>query len=118
VAICLSAVILFSNVPPAVSGRAPAATPTNGAAFLYGDITGDGAVDGRDAFKVQRIVEGLDAATPDEIARGDVHPLAGTGGRLMGDGQLTRADAEKILRGEVGLPPWARRAETSAGRRP
>ncbi len=102
-AICLSAVILFSTVPPAVSGRAPAAAPTNGAVFLRGDITGDGVVDGRDALRIMRVVEGYETATPDELARGDVYPLPGTGGRLVGDGQLTRHDAEKLLRSSVGL---------------
>ncbi len=72
---------------------------------ISGDITQDGVVDGRDALKIMRVVDGFETATESEILRGDVYPLPGLDGRRMGDGKLTREDAYKILQKEVGLIP-------------
>lgn len=72
---------------------------------LSGDITGDGAVNGRDALKVMRASMGLETVTDEEIAKGDVSPIPGLNGRRIGDGKLTREDAELILQQSVGLLP-------------
>ena len=68
-----------------------------------GDVTGDGVIDGKDALKILRMVEGLLAPTDTDLVLGDVFPLPGTDGRLFGDGQLTREDADRVLRMSVGL---------------
>jgi len=94
--------MLLSGALPAVAPVAPVVAQE---APMPGDITGDGVVDGRDALRIMRVVEGCETATPEEVARGDVYPLPGTAGRLIGDGRLTREDAEKILRSSVGLIP-------------
>lgn len=72
---------------------------------VSGDVTGDGIVDGRDALKIERIAQGLETATQSEIERGDVYPIPGLNGRRMGDGKLTREDAELILQQSVDLLP-------------
>ncbi len=77
------------------AGSALGATP--------GDLTGDQQVDLRDALKVLQIVEGRMAGTAADRAAGDVFPNPGIDGRAVGDGQLTREDAELLLRRAVGL---------------
>ncbi|MFH1744130.1 MAG: IPT/TIG domain-containing protein, partial [bacterium] len=72
---------------------------------LQGDVTGDGVIDGRDALKIMRGVEGLEALSGDETVFGDVHPFPGTEGRRTGDNAVTRDDAYRILRSAVGLVP-------------
>lgn len=72
---------------------------------LRGDITQDGEIDGRDALKILRIVEGIETAVDEDVFAGDVFPSPGTNGRSIGDGQLTREDAQQILRHTVGLIP-------------
>ncbi|MBI4334357.1 MAG: PD40 domain-containing protein [Chloroflexi bacterium] len=108
--VCLSmAVMMVLGLLPQgrslAENAAAGAAPLESSISVRGDLTGDGIIDGRDVLKVMRIVDGFRTATADDIARGDVHPLPGTGGRLMGDGQLTRDDASKILRTAVGLVP-------------
>ena len=73
---------------------------------LAGDITGDGVVDGRDALKIMRTIAGLETIREADIPKGDVYPVPGTEGRRIGDGRLTREDAEMILKQYVGsIPP-------------
>ena len=60
---------------------------------LKGDITSDGTIDGRDALKIMRSVEGLEPANAEEVTQGDVFPFPGIDGRIMGDGTLTEDDA-------------------------
>jgi parallel beta-helix repeat protein len=77
-------------------------------AELKGDVTGDGEVNGKDALKIMRIVEGYDERPGDDDpfwSAGDVYPLPGTNGRIIGDGEVDRNDAEKILQYVVGLIP-------------
>jgi len=105
VSVYLIVASLFTTLAPGAFAPMPAAAQGTDDDSIRGDITGDGVVDGRDALKIMRVVEGYETATPEEVARGDVYPLPGTAGRLMGDGQLTQEDAEKILRGAVGLIP-------------
>jgi hypothetical protein len=100
IAIYVAMTMLAGGTLPAMS---PVAAMPIQEEPVRGDITGDGVVDGRDALKIMRVVEGFETATPEEVGRGDVYPLPGTGGRLVGDGRLTREDAEKILRSAVGL---------------
>lgn len=50
-----------------------------------GDVTGDGAIDGRDALRVMRQVEGFSPLTPGEAETADISPAPGTEGRLAGD---------------------------------
>jgi hypothetical protein len=47
----------------------------------------------------------LETVTDTELAQGDVWPIPGLGGRRIGDGKLTREDAELILQQSVGLLP-------------
>lgn len=94
--------ILICSLPVATSHSTVLAT--NGGS-LRGDVTADGVVDGRDALKVMRFVEGLDSPTAQDIVLGDVYPVPGTEGRIVGDGRLTREDANEILRSAVGLIP-------------
>lgn len=68
-----------------------------------GDVNGDAILDGRDALRVMRVVQGLEVATDADLERGDVYPVPGTDGRLVGDGQLTVDDARRLLRVSVGL---------------
>lgn len=68
-----------------------------------GDVNGDAVIDGRDALRVMRVVQGLETATDTDRERGDVYPVPGTDGRLIGDGQLTVDDARRLLRVSVGL---------------
>ncbi len=70
---------------------------------LRGDINLDGIIDGRDALKLMRGIEGLETLSDEEISRGDVDPLPGIGGRLVGDGEINRDDVQKILEYSVGL---------------
>ncbi len=73
---------------------------------LKGDVTGDGRVNGKDVLKIMMIIEG-------EIARpsqddpfwdaADVYPIPGEGGRVVGDGKITKDDAYRILTYTVGL---------------
>ncbi|MBD3266086.1 hypothetical protein GF373_05400, partial [bacterium] len=73
--------------------------------FLRGDINGDGSIDTLDALLLLRDIEGIESLLNTEASRADVAPLPGTEGRSIGDGRLTREDAEKILRHSVGLIP-------------
>ena len=61
---------------------------------IRGDLTGDGAVNLKDAVLALKIAVGSLAPTPGQIAAGD---LAGA------DGRITIADASVILRLAVGL---------------
>ncbi|MFH1744129.1 MAG: IPT/TIG domain-containing protein, partial [bacterium] len=88
--------LLVLAIPPILTMPAVAqATP--------GDTNADGIIDGRDALRIMRAVEGLDPPDPTTAERGDVHPFPGTDGRAVGDGVLTRADAERVLQYSVGL---------------
>ncbi|MBD3266503.1 hypothetical protein GF373_07515 [bacterium] len=71
-----------------------------------GDLTQDGAIDGRDALKLLRSIQGLEALPDTLHDLGDVYPFRKESATL-GDGQLTQEDAEKILRYAVGLVPSA-----------
>jgi TolB protein len=72
---------------------------------LPGDTTNDGMVDGRDALKIMRYVEGLEILAPAEQTAADVHPAPGTDGRTIGDGVINEDDALRILYHAVGLIP-------------
>ena len=65
-----------------------------------GDVTGDGRVDGKDALKVARILEGLVEPTGEDLRLGDVYPVPGVE-RRIGDGRLTDEDVVRILRYSV-----------------
>ena len=73
------------------------------AQLMRGDTNADGVIDGRDALQIMRAVQGLESPDADTIQRADIHPFPGTNDREVGDGILTRADAEKILKYTVGL---------------
>jgi TolB protein len=73
-----------------------------------GDVTGDGRVDGKDALKIMMVIEGKIAQPSQDdpywkIA--DVYPIPGEGGRVVGDGKVTKDDAYRILAYAVGLIP-------------
>lgn len=70
-----------------------------------GDVTRDGILDGRDALKIMRAVEGFEPLTETIQGAGDVFPYPGTDGRTWGDGIVNRDDALRILRMQVGLVP-------------
>lgn len=72
---------------------------------IRGDLTQDGVIDGRDALQVMKIIQGIDPSTEQALQLGDVFPLPGLNGKFVGDGKLTKEDAEKILRSAVGLVP-------------
>ncbi len=91
---CFVALVFITAVTPIASAEER---------FVPGDADGDGYVVGRDALLIMRIVEGLESATDDILLRGDVYPVPGTDGRTVGDGALTKEDAERILQYTVGL---------------
>ncbi|MFH1738496.1 MAG: IPT/TIG domain-containing protein, partial [bacterium] len=73
--------------------------------ILKGDVTGDGFIDGRDALLILQHAETIVTLRSEQMDRGDVYPNPGTEGRRVGDGQLTRDDAQTILEETVGLIP-------------
>lgn len=91
-------ILLLLLLPPLASSQ------TNNT-FIQGDVTSDGVLDGRDALKLFRGIEGLIQLTDSEKLAGDVFPATGTGGRLTGDGNLTQEDIERLLECAVGLIP-------------
>jgi len=74
------------------------------AALPSGDVNGDGAVDVGDALRVLRIAVGLDAATAEDYAAGDVAPLVN--GVPAPDGVIDIRDAVVTLRKAVKLVTW------------
>jgi len=68
---------------------------------ILGDLNGDGLVDLRDALAALRISLGLDPATPEALAHGDVAPLVN--GVPQTDGKIDVGDVLLILRKVVGL---------------
>ncbi|MBI3945189.1 MAG: PD40 domain-containing protein [Armatimonadetes bacterium] len=72
---------------------------------IQGDVNGDGAVDGVDALLTFQHTRGKLTLSAEQRERADVHPLPGTGGRVVGDGQVTEEDAARLLRHLVGLIP-------------
>lgn len=92
-------ILLFATLGSLLLGVLPAVSYAQD----RGDVNGDATIDGRDALRVMRVVQGLETTTDTDIERGDVYPVPGTEGRLVGDGQLTVADARRLLRVSVGL---------------
>jgi hypothetical protein len=66
-----------------------------------GDLNGLAGVDITDALKALRIVAGLDAPTPSDVAHGDVAPLVS--GNRQPDGTMDVGDVVVILRKAAGL---------------
>ncbi len=70
-----------------------------------GKLNGNtGAVNATDALKALRFAAGIDTPTQDDLAHGDVAPLAN--GQRKPDGKIDIADVVAILRKAVGLPSW------------
>jgi hypothetical protein len=69
-----------------------------------GDLNGDNIVDVLDALKTLRIATGLDAATPADLAHGDVAPIQN--GLPHPDGKIDLSDVVVILRKSAGLSSW------------
>lgn len=74
-------------------------------AVVPGDLSGDGRVGISDVALALRVAAGIDPATPDKVAAGDVAPRPGTEGRLYGDAQITVLDVLQLLRFVAGLIP-------------
>jgi serine protease len=71
---------------------------------MKGDVNGDGKVDVSDALLVLRIAIGLETATADMVARGDVAPLIN--GKPTPNGVIDIGDALILLKIVVGLVSW------------
>jgi large repetitive protein len=69
--------------------------------IILGDLDGDGRVDIRDAAQALRISLGLDQASPQTLAHGDVAPLVN--GVPRPDGVIDSGDVLLLLRKIVGL---------------
>lgn len=76
------------------------ATP-NSSVFPYGDVDGDGAVNGADVALVLSVAGG--AASKYDLLAADVAPTPACNGRGFGDGKVTLADASRIARRIAGL---------------
>jgi hypothetical protein len=63
-----------------------------------------GTVSASDALKALRIAAGLDVQTANDLAHGDVAPLAN--GQRQPDGKISSADVVAILRKVALLPSW------------
>jgi hypothetical protein len=63
-----------------------------------------GTVNATDALKALRITAGLDVATANDLAHGDVAPLLN--GQRQPDGKISSADVVAILRKAALLPSW------------
>lgn|GEM_PF-5257232 len=70
-----------------------------------GDLDGDGTVDIKDVLLALRIAVGAVTPTADQVARGDVGPLAADG-KPAPDGKIDISDAVVILERSVGLLSW------------
>ena len=70
-----------------------------------GDTTGDCSIDGRDALLILQHLEQIVTLNSEQIERADVYPNPGMEGRRVGDGRITREDADIILQETVGLIP-------------
>jgi hypothetical protein len=69
-----------------------------------GDVNGDGTVDLRDVLLALRISIGAVTPTAEQLARGDVGPLAG--GKPAPDGTIDISDAVVIMERSLGLVSW------------
>jgi hypothetical protein len=69
-----------------------------------GDLNGDGAVTATDALKALMFASGLETPTAQDLAHGDVAPLAN--GTRQPDGKIDMMDVVAILRKSVGLSSW------------
>jgi len=73
---------------------------------IKGDVNNDDIIDGKDALKIIMVIENrIPEPSQDDPfwENADVFPLPGEGGRLIGDGQITKEDANKIMLMLVGL---------------
>jgi choice-of-anchor C domain-containing protein len=69
-----------------------------------GDVNQDGRTDMTDAVIAGRLLQpGGASGDPDAVSRADVYPWSGTGGRVHGDGALTAADVDLLVRFAGGL---------------
>jgi large repetitive protein len=68
---------------------------------ILGDLNGDGLVDLRDGAQALRISLGMEQATPQTLAHGDVAPLVD--GALRPDGVIDSGDVLLLLRKIIGL---------------
>jgi pseudomonalisin len=71
---------------------------------LLGDLDGDGVVGMGDALIALRISVGIQAASAEDLRRGDVAPLSQ--GAPAPDGTIDLADALILLKKTVGLVAW------------
>ncbi len=69
--------------------------------FTPGDTS---PVNSTDALKALRIAAGIDTPTANDLAHGDVAPLAS--GKRVPDGKIDLSDVMAILRKSAGLPSW------------
>jgi len=76
--------------------------PRLDAATLRGDVDADGVVTMKDALAVLRHAEAVAALSEAQQTVADVWPNPGTSDNSVGDGQITREDAERLLRYIVG----------------
>ncbi|MEW6754944.1 MAG: S8 family serine peptidase, partial [Candidatus Latescibacterota bacterium] len=70
---------------------------------MPGDVDGDGTIGDGDALAIERYLAGTLPLTSEQLARADLAPRPGTGGREVGDGQVDGEDAALLLRVVVGL---------------
>jgi len=94
--------LLLSVLPPEFLAN----SATGDATATKGDVNDDGVIDGKDALKIIMVLEGR-IPQPEQSdpfwMLADVFPTPGTEGRTIGDGQITRDDALKILRYVAGV---------------
>lgn len=91
---------LLAALCAVLSAGAPARAQT---VPLVGDVDGDLRITVKDAVLTLRIALGLVRATAAQLQAADVSPAPGTQGRPFGDGRVTTADAQEILRRAIGL---------------
>lgn len=96
--------ITVTATSPAAVSAAVQRNIIKSAAVPSGDVNGDGAVDVGDALRILRIAVGLDVATPEDYANGDVAPLVN--GIPAPDGVIDIRDAVVTLRKAVKLVTW------------
>lgn len=79
-----------------------------GAAIVYGDVTGDGLLTIADVTLALQFAVQLRQPTPAQLQAADVAPTPGIDGRPFGDGVITVADVLRMLRRVIGLDtgPW------------
>lgn len=98
---------------PAISGNLVVIGDTAGYVSAYqgvqaGDVDGDGSVTVLDAEALMASSSFDGSATPFQLERGDLFPMDSVpadGLRSFGNGKITPADVDRILRYSIGLEP-------------